>query len=188
MGKLAGGMKPAMGFNEFCDADVGVDGCGFQLRVAEHRLDVANVAAIAEEPRGKGVAERVTPAGLAGQGAANEPRDMIAEYGRFQAVTVCIEKHRRSTRFRSELRTRFSDVFPDPAQSPFADGNHAVARANPGTAAKENTISTGLNPRRTRGLMRSRWGWIRFVWQTQGSPARIATRSVEGGSCLATLG
>ena len=128
-GRLVGGMKATMGFDEFRDADVGVDGRGFELHMTEHRLNVANVAPIAQESGGEGVAQGVTAASLAGQGAANETRDMVSEQAGFQSLAFCVEKDGVVARPGGELRTHFGEVFFHPAQRAITDGHHAVARA-----------------------------------------------------------
>lgn len=51
---------------------VDIDGSGFQFRVPQHHLNVANVAATLQQHSGKCVAEQVTTAGFAQPGPDDE--------------------------------------------------------------------------------------------------------------------
>jgi hypothetical protein len=85
-------MAPGVDGLEFLDADVGVDGGGFELGVSEELLDVADVRAAFEHVRGAGVAEQVRASCAVDVGLLDVAGHLAAEHFGIEAFAVAAEE------------------------------------------------------------------------------------------------
>ena len=98
------------------DADLGVDGGGLELGVAEKLLDVADVGPAFEQVRGAGVAQQVgspTPAEARLEEVAD---DGPAQHVGAEGFAVAGEEQGGLVGAQQELRAHVFDVFLQPAQ------------------------------------------------------------------------
>ena len=73
-----GRMTAPVGFDQFPDRDVSVDGRRFQLGVTEHRLDMPDVAAVVQQRRGERMPQRMASPAFFRERTADQAADMVA--------------------------------------------------------------------------------------------------------------
>ena len=120
------GVSGFVDFFQFADADLCVDLSCLRFRMTEHGLDEAHVRAVFEHQRGHCVAEQVTASRLAEVGGDGDFMDHLSQsIGRERFAEMSQEQH-DVVRIDQQTGADFADVFVDPPDRSFADGNHPV--------------------------------------------------------------
>ena len=108
------------------DRDMGVNLSRLQFAVTEHRLDVAQVAAVFQKQRGEGVPEEMTRADFADLRFADDLTDLAAEPAGSDALAERVEEEGAFVELMTETRADFHEIFFDPLDRAFADGHIAI--------------------------------------------------------------
>ncbi len=96
-----------MGVLQGFDRDVSVNFGRLQFAVAEHGLDVAQIAAVLEQERGEGVTEEMTRADFSNAGFADDFTDLAAEPAGSDARAERVEEQGAFVERRAEARPHF---------------------------------------------------------------------------------
>ena len=91
----AGRVAALMGRFQILHAQVQVKGPGFQFHMAQHQLDVADVAAVLQQAGGERVPEQMTTPALAQLRPRDQVVNMRGEASGMYALTATAQKERR---------------------------------------------------------------------------------------------
>lgn len=122
-------MEAGVDVLELGDADLGVDGGGVEVFVAEELLDVADVRPGFVEVAGAGVAQQVGAALAPHVGGADLIADLSAQHVGAERSAVAGEEQGLLAVAEGKQGADFGEVAVEPAQGPFADGNVSVLAA-----------------------------------------------------------
>lgn len=114
---------------QLAHVEVRVNGGGFQFGMAQHDLDMPQVAAVLQQDGGKCVSEHVATARLADSRIGNEIVNMRGQPARMHALTFLAQKEGGGIRDFAKLRPGVNQVFLYPTEGPSPDRHVAVFSA-----------------------------------------------------------
>ena len=124
--RVLGGMAAGVDGLELLDADLGVNGGGFQLLVAQKLLDETDVRPSFEQVDGRCVPHQMTASGAADVGGLEPFGNLTAQHIGVEGLAVTGQKEVRLLGVQQQARAHLVEIAGEPFQRAAADGYHAV--------------------------------------------------------------